>query len=154
MGCQLFLYHINVFETITFDFMEKPLTFEKIKKLLEKIKKYLGVAKRSLVFSYRKNNYNIAFSDINYLEKQGRKIWIYTMDDKKYQCNMTLAELWTQLETEMFGMLNQSLIVNVSKIEGIIGENIILQGGKKLYLSRNYRKELKKKHLDYLRGHV
>ena len=67
---------------------------------------------------------------------------------------MTLAELWTQLETEMFGMLNQSLIVNVSKIEGIIGENIILQGGKKLYLSRNYRKELKKKHLDYLRGHV
>lgn len=147
-------YVFDVFETITFDFMEKPLTFEKIKKLLEKIKKYLGVAERSLVFSYRKNNYNIAFSDINYLEKQGRKIWIYTMDDKKYQCNMTLAELWTQLETEMFGMLNQSLIVNVSKIEGIIGENIILQGGKKLYLSRNYRKELKKKHLDYLRGHV
>lgn len=147
-------YVFDVFETITFDFIEKPLTFEKIKKVLEKTKKYLGVAKKSFVFSYRKNNYSIAFSNISYLEKEGRKVWVYTTDEKRYQCNMTLVEIWSRLDTETFGLLNKSLIVNISKIEGIIGENVILQDGKKLYLSRNYKKELKKKHLDYLRGKV
>ena len=33
-----------------------------------------------------------------------------------------------------------------------MGESVVLQGGKQLYVSRNYKKELKKKHLDYLRG--
>jgi DNA-binding LytR/AlgR family response regulator len=51
-------------------------------------------------------------------------------------------------------MLNKSLIVNISKIEGIIGEKVALQNGKLLYVSRAYRKELKEKHLDYLRGQV
>ena len=147
-------YVFDVFETITFDFIEKPLTVEKIKKVLEKTKKYQGIAKKSFVFSYRKNNYSIAFSNISYLEKEGRKVWVYTTDEKRYQCNMTLAEIWSQLDIETFGMLNKSLIVNISKIEGIIGENVILQDGKNLYISRNYKKELKKKHLDYLRGQV
>ena len=147
-------YVFDVFETITFDFIEKPLTLERLKGVLEKTKKYLGETKKTFVFSYRKNNYTIAFSNISYLEKEGRKVWIYTIDDKKYQCNMTLREIWSQLDTEIFDMLNKSLIVNISKIEGIIGENVALQDGKMLYVSRDYRKEIKKKHLDYLRGQV
>ena len=67
---------------------------------------------------------------------------------------MTLEEIVSQLDAEMFGLLNRSLIVNISKIEGFIGENVIIQGGKMLYVSRDYKKELKKKHLDYLRGQV
>ena len=68
--------------------------------------------------------------------------------------DMTLVEIWSQLDTETFGLLNKSLIVNISKIEGIMGESVVLQGGKRLYVSRDYKKELKKKHLDYLRGQV
>ena len=147
-------YVFDVFEMITFDFIEKPLTFEKMKKILEKIKNYLGIARKSFVFSYRKNNYSVAFSNISYLEKEGRKVWIYTTSDKKYQCNMTLVEIWSQLDTETFGLLNKSLIVNISKIEGIMGESVVLQGGKRLYVSRDYKKELKKKDLEYLRGQV
>ncbi len=147
-------YVFDVFETITFDFIEKPLTLERLKRVIGKTKKYIGAAEKGFIFSYRQNNYSIAFSNISYLEKEGRKVWIYTIDDKKYQCNMTLREIWSQLDTEIFGMLNKSLIVNISKIEGIIGENVVLQGGKKLYISRDYRKGLKKKHLDYLRGQV
>lgn len=122
--------------------------------MLEKAKRYLGMAQKRFVFSYRKNSYSIAFSNISYLEKEGRKVWIYTMDDKKYQSNMTLKEIESQLDAEMFGLLNRSVIVNISKIEGFIGEKVILQGEKMLYVSRDYKKKLKKKHLDYLRGQV
>lgn len=147
-------YVFDVFETITFDFIEKPLTFEKIGKTLEKAKKYLGMAEKRFVFSYRKNNYSISFSNILYLEKEGRKVWIYTIGENMYQANMTLEEIWSQLDDEMFGLLNKSLMVNISKIEGIVGENVILQGDKKLYVSRDYKNSLKKKHFNYLRGLV
>ena len=57
---------------------------------------------------------------------------IYTTDDKAYQCNMRLKEIWLQLDSEIFGMLNKSLIVNISNIESIAGDNVILQDVKKL----------------------
>ena len=66
-------YVFDVFETITFNFIEKPLTFEKIKKVLKKTKKYLGFSRNSFSFTYRKNSYNISFSNISYFEKDGRK---------------------------------------------------------------------------------
>lgn len=75
-------YVFEVFDAITFDFIEKPLTFEKMKNMLEKAKRYLGMAQKRFVFSYRKNSYSIVFSNISYLEKEGRKVWIYTTDEK------------------------------------------------------------------------
>ena len=147
-------YVFDVFDAITFDFIEKPLTFEKMENMLEKAKRYLGMAQKRFVFSYRKNSYSIAFSNILYLEKEGRKVWIYTIGENMYQANMTLEEIWSQLDDEMFGLLNKSLMVNISKIEGIVGENVILQGDKKLYVSRDYKNSLKKKHFNYLRGLV
>lgn len=47
-------YVFDVFETVTFDFIQKPLTFEKIKNTLEKTKNYLEIKRRSFVFSYKK----------------------------------------------------------------------------------------------------
>ena len=73
-------------------------------------------------------------------------------EQKEYE--KYVKEIWSQLDSEIFGMLNKSVIVNISNVESIVGDNVILQDGKKLYISRNYRKELKKKHFDYLRGLV
>lgn len=147
-------YVYDVFEVITFDFIKKPITFERFKTIIDKIEKYLCVAKKNFVFGFRKNNFSIAFQKINRLEKDGRKVWIYTIDGKKYQCNMKLQDIWKQLDAEMFVSLNQSLIVNISEIEDILGEKIVLKNGTELYVSRDYRKNLKKKHLNYLGGQL
>lgn len=147
-------YVFDVFEMITFDFIQKPLTFEKFKTILDKAQKYLGITKTAFAFSYKKSSYSIPFQRIDYLEKQGRKVWIYVTDGKKYQCNMTLGDVWKQLDADIFILLNKSLIINISKVERIEGEYVILKNEVKLYVSRTYRKELKKKHFNYVGGMI
>ena len=109
------------------------------------------MVKRTFIFSYRKNSYNIPFQKILYLEKEGRKVWINAEDGKKYQCNMTLEEIWKQLDEKMFVSLHKSCIVNIEEIMEIEKDKVILKNNKELYISRDYKKNLKKKHLEFLK---
>ena len=54
-------YVFDVFETITFNFIEKPLTFEKIKKVLKKTKKYLGFSKEQFFVYIQKKQLQYFF---------------------------------------------------------------------------------------------
>ena len=67
---------------------------------------------------------------------------------------MKISDIWEQLDEDMFASLNQSLIVNIAEIEDIIGDKIVMKNGENLYVSRNYRRDLKKKHLNYMRGQL
>lgn len=147
-------YVYDVFQVVTFDFIVKPLTFEQFTKMIDKIEKYICVSKKSFVFGYRKNNFSISFQKIIWLEKEGRKVWIHTVEGRKYHCNMKLDDIWKQLNGDIFVQLNKSLIVNISKIDEITKEDVVLNDGTILYVSRNYRKELKRKHFDYLKEQI
>lgn len=144
-------YVYDVFEVIAFDFIVKPLTQERLNELIKKARNYLQMVKRTFIFSYRKNSYNIPFQKILYLEKEGRKVWINAEDGKKYQCNMTLEEIWKQLDEKMFVSLHKSCIVNIEEIMEIEKDKVILKNNKELYISRDYKKNLKKKHLEFLK---
>lgn len=147
-------YVYDVFEVITFDFIMKPVTFEKFEETIQKIKKYLGISKKKFVFSYRKSSCSLPLEKIKYLEKDGRKVWINTVDENKYQCYMKLEEVWKQLDEKMFASLHKSCIVNLEEVLQIIGEWVFLKDGTKLHVGRAYKKELKKKHLDYVKGRL
>ena len=88
-------YVYDVFEVITFDFILKPISFEKFMRLIMKVEAYLKVTYKNFIFSYRKNNYCIPCIKINYIEKIGRKAFIYDTNGNIYQCNMTLKEIWS-----------------------------------------------------------
>lgn len=144
-------YVYDVFEVVTFDFVMKPLTYKKFNEIIVKVENYLGIAKTKFVFTYKKNNYSIPFQKINYIEKIGRKVIIYTVDEKTYQCNMNLKGVWKQLNTHMFVPLHQSCIVNLEEVVKIEGEEVLLKNNKKLYVARNYRRSVKKSHLNFLK---
>lgn len=145
-------YVYDVFEVITFDFILKPITFDKFKHLLEKIEKHFGMVKNKFVFSFKKNTYSILFQKITHLEKHGRKVLIYTTDGNIYESNMNLEQVWKQLDEDMFASLYKSCIVNLEEITTIMGDKVILKNGTSLYVSREYKKQLKEKHLKYLKG--
>lgn len=144
-------YVFDVFEVITFDFIKKPISYEKFKLTINKVNNYLGIAKKNFAFSYRQNSYSIPYDKIKYLEKEGRKVWIKSNEGDKYQCNMTLEDIWKQLDKYMFASLCKSCIVNLAEVREIVGEYVILKDGDRLYASRDYRKEIKKKHLSFLK---
>ncbi len=143
-------YALDTFQVVTFDFLVKPVTKEKIQTVLNKAIEYISLSKQNFSFSFKKDRYSIPFNKICYIQKRGRKAYIYT-DKKTYECNLNLKKIWEKLEEKSFVSIGNSCIVNISKIEEIQSEHVILENDKKLVVSREYRTALKKKHLEYYR---
>lgn len=143
-------YVYDVFEVFTFDFILKPIVFERLKKVLDNAFGYLRIAKISFNFSYRKNSFSLSSDQIMYIDKRGRKAYIHTID-KVYQCNMTMEEVWKQLDKHFFASIRSSCIVNLSYVTEIVKDELLLKDGQRLYVARNYKQQVKLKHLHFVR---
>ena len=143
-------YVFSVFEVITFDFLRKPLEYSEFENLIKKIKRYFNITKGVFVFSYRKNSFSIPFEEIYYIEKSGRRAYLYSKD-KEYIFNMTLNEIWKQLDSGAFVAIYPSCIVNLFYVREIVRDELILKTGDKLFVSKKYCQEVKKGHLRFIK---
>ncbi len=144
-------YVFDVFEVVTFDFILKPLSYERFNMVMHKATDFLRMAKVNFVFSYRKNSYSIPCQSITYIEKSGRKAYIYTNKGAVYQCNITLDEIWEKLNKKMFAAIHTSCIVNLDEILEVVRDKLTLKNDKVLYVGRKYRQEIKRRHLQFLK---
>lgn len=142
-------YVIDVFDVNTFDFLLKPITFEKFKKVICKVYNYIFVSKTNFVFMHNKKQYALPYQNIIYIEKIKRKAYIHTNSEHMYECNMTMEEILEQLSTGMFAKINRACIVNLSMVDEIIRDEIHLINEETLYIARDYKMLVKEKHLNY-----
>lgn len=111
-------YMPSVFEVVTFDFIPKPISEERLRVLFEKAGTYLNLTNQSFSFSYRRVRYSLKFDEILYLEKRGRQAIIHTKK-MKYQSNMNLNEIWGKLDERMFAAVHGSFIVNLKHVHSV-----------------------------------
>lgn len=143
-------YVMEVFDVITFDYILKPITEEKLESMLLKAMRHLQMLKRDFVFQYRKNHFRVNFEDILYFEKNGRQAVVHTIN-KKFKTNMTLLELWEQLDELVFSHIHISYIINLQHVKAIEGDEVILDNGEHLFIARSHKQELKEKHWEYMK---
>lgn len=144
-------YMPDVFEVVTFDFIPKPITEERLRLLFIKAETYLNMTNQSFSFSYRRSRYSLKFDEILYLEKKGRQAIIHTKDEE-YQTNMTLSEIWAGLDERMFAAIHGSFIVNLKHVKTFSGGTVILTDETELNVTRGYRKSLTEKHMAFVQG--
>lgn len=144
-------YMPDVFEVVTFDFIPKPITEERLRLLFVKAETYLNMTNQSFSFSYRRSRYSLKFDEILYLEKKGRQAIIHTKNEE-YQTNMTLSQIWAGLDERMFAAIHGSFIVNLKHVKTFSGGTAILTDGTELNVTRGYRKSLTEKHMAFVQG--
>lgn len=144
-------YVTDVFDVNTFDFLLKPITFESFKKIIYKVSDYIFTSKINFIFMHNKNQYALPCQNIIYIEKVKRKAYIHTNSGHTYECNMTMEEILKRLVTGMFVKINRGCIVNLAVIDEIVREEIHLISGETLYIARDYKMNVKEKHLNYFR---
>lgn len=132
--------------------MIKPVRADKLRHLIERAEEYLRIARPGFVFSYRKRTYSIPYNAISSIEKMGRKAFIYDIGGTVYQCNMTLRDIWKQLDSRMFAAVHGSCIVNLEEIASMENDEVKLKDQRVLYMSRSCRQKLKQQYLLYLDG--
>lgn len=144
-------YMPDVFKVVTFDFIKKPITVERLRLLLEKAENYLGMTNQNFSFSYGKSRFSLRFDEILYFEKKGRQALIHTTDTL-YKTNMTTKEIWECLDGRMFAAIHGSFIVNLKHIKTVSSGVVCMSNGQELAVTRGYRKSLAEKHMEFVQG--
>lgn len=146
-------YVMDVFDVITFDYISKPITAEKLESVLLKAMRYLNLIKQDFVFQFRKNQFRVSCDDILYFEKKGRQAVIYT-NSEIYKTNMTTEELWKQLDNKVFSHIHVSYIINIAHIKAIDGDEVVLDNEERFLIARSHKQSLKEKHMEFMRRMV
>ncbi len=142
-------YMPDVFAVVTFDFIEKPITIDRLRILLEKAENYLGMTNQNFSFGYGKSRYSLRFDEILYFEKKGRQALIHTTDTI-YKTNMTTKEIWECLDERMFVAIHGSFIVNLKHVKTVSGGVARMSNGQELAVTRGCRKSLAEKHMAFV----
>lgn len=144
-------YMKDVFDVVTFDFIEKPISDEKLLQILERAATYLNITSQHFSFGYRASRYSLKYDRILYIEKKGRQALIHTFEDV-YKTNMTLEEIWKQLNPKSFVHIHSSYIINLYNLDRKDNEIAIMRNGEKLHITKGYRRELAIRHYEFVQG--
>ena len=144
-------YMKDVFDVVTFDFIEKPISDEKLLQILERAATYLNITSQHFSFGYRASRYSLKYDRILYIEKKGRQALIHTFEDV-YKTNMTLEEIWKQLNPKSFVHIHSSYIMNLYNLDRKDNEIAIMRNGEKLHITKGYRRELAMRHYEFVQG--
>ena len=144
-------YMKDVFDVVTFDFIEKPISDEKLLQILERAATYLNITSQHFSFGYRASRYSLKYDRILYIEKKGRQALIHTFEDV-YKTNMTLEAIWKQLNPKSFVHIHSSYIINLYNLDRKDNEIAIMRNGEKLHITKGYRRELAMRHYEFVQG--
>lgn len=144
-------YMKDVFDVVTFDFIEKTISDEKLLQILERAATYLNITSQHFSFGYRASRYSLKYDRILYIEKKGRQALIHTFEDV-YKTNMTLEEIWKQLNPKSFVHIHSSYIINLYNLDRKDNEIAIMRNGEKLHITKGYRRELAMRHYEFVQG--
>lgn len=146
-------YVMDVFKVITFDYISKPITTEKLESVLSRAIQHLEITKQDFVFHFRKSQFRVSCGDILYIEKKGRQAVIHTIQEN-FKANMTVSEIWEQLDRRVFMHIRKSYIINMEHLRAIDGDEAVMDNGERLLVARMRKQELKEKHMEFMRKMV
>lgn len=131
-------YIEDAFDTDPIYFLKKPLTKEKIWKAYDKAIKKLNVENRSIIVTTQKENRIVLVNDIFYIESDARIINIYLQDE-----TITSYAKLSDMEKNLpfyFIRIHKSYLINMNKIKSYKVNQITLENGVSLSISRTYHK--------------
>ena len=139
----------SAFEVNTFRYLVKPFDY---KILSTAIKDAFEIYNNdSIVIVQNKDDYiSVKISKIMYIESLGRKTCV-RMVDNYITTSMTILEFMNLISNLGFYQTHKSYIVNYRYIETVQGDEIIMDNGEKVKLSRRKKTDFIKKYHCYIR---
>ena len=143
-------YAVEAYGLDVFDYLIKPIAFERFLKACNKAKeagKVRAIAqdqagKANDHFFIKCNNQieKVFYDDLVYAEAMLNYVMLYTKS-KKMMVYVTIKSLEEQLPPEIFIKVHKSFIVNINKVKSIEG-NILDIGNEKITISQSLREKV------------
>lgn len=139
-------YALDLFDIHPYNFFVKPLSCEKICSEIEKLLQLDRQDKRFFTYIYNKSQYRVLYGNIIYLKSDKHQINIICSDSEKRYVGKLKQEL-NRLPV-YFVMVNQSIVVNIRHIKEFLLNEIVMDNGDYIAISKNYRKSFNMQILD------
>lgn len=141
----------EIFEAIPSYFLLYPFKVDKIEKSIRRVVSNINLEmKQRLSFSYKGQLFKVRINAINYIESNGRKLWIYSQDGM-WELNMTLDEMMSKLPGQ-FEKCHRSYIVNLDKVSKISNDEIELVNHQLIPVARPRLHQIREKFKEYSIG--
>lgn len=139
-------YAMELFQCRPFDFVTKPLTYQRLDEL---IRKYISISKRGeLFFSYKIgfDTYKVPYQDIVFFEKIERKIYIHFTSGEIQAFYGTMDDVCQRIHSKYFLLIHKSYLVNFNYIKVFKHNEIKLIDNTTLTISQTKRKSILKQY--------
>lgn len=149
-------FYREAYDLYAVQYLIKPVREENVRRLIDKIKKYLdrenrlsGGREKKLIYSWWGKNGAIPYGKIRYISSKGHTLTIYCTDGQTQESKGKLNDLEKQVCGETLMRCHQSFIVNMRYVEGLTGMNLSVLG-EQIPVSRRYYAEIKKRYQELL----
>ena len=143
-------YAVEAYGLDVFDYLVKPIAFERFLKACNKAKEMKELKTTSIIQANKTNDYffikfdsqidKIFYDDLIYAEAMLNYVMLYT-HSKKRMVYVTIKGLEEQLPSDIFIKVHKSFIVNMNKIKSIEG-NTLDVGISKITISQNLKEKV------------
>ena len=136
-------YAMDLFKVDTFDFLIKPVAYEELEAVLDKLQKTLD--RNGEMFVYRKKGQAVRcrLEDILYFESWLKKTIIVTRQ-KEDEFYAPLKDIYEELKDKKFFYCHKSILVNYDRVAEFHYDKLVLDNGEELEISQAKRKEVRK----------
>uniref|UniRef100_UPI0005A97D52 LytR/AlgR family response regulator transcription factor n=1 Tax=Faecalimicrobium dakarense TaxID=1301100 RepID=UPI0005A97D52 len=97
----------------------------------------------------KSNTYKIDSNEIKYIEIQKKDMLIHTIN-KSFDARYSLEKIEKDLKQDKFVRCHKSFLVNLSYVENIKTNTLILESGEEVPVSRYRYKDVKERFLKFL----
>lgn len=122
------------YEVNALHYLMKPVSYEKLRAVLDKAAANLGKTEKRLCVTYDRNTDLVPLSRILYVEAQRQYVLIHTFD-RTYRMKQSFAGTVAELD-EFFFKCQRSYCVNLRHITRIKSSSVLLKNGMEIPISR------------------
>lgn len=141
-------YQSEAFGVHAYDFLTKPITYEKVTRVLNDFLSEHRDKKKPVVFKLIDgSNYFVDISNICYFEYTGnRKINVNMYNKECIRISTSMKALENEYKSYGFAMPHKSFLVNMDRVEEIdrLGHHLELDNGIKIDIAQRKQKEFQR----------
>ena len=136
-------YAMDLFKVDTFDFLIKPVKYEELEEVMDKLMNTLNRSGEMFVYHKKGQTARCKMEDILYFESQLKKTIVVTRQ-KTDEFYASLKDIYEELKDKRFFYCHKSILVNYDRVAEFHYDKLVLDNGEELEISQAKRKEVRK----------
>jgi two-component system response regulator LytT len=143
-------YALEGYEVNALRYLTKPVDIEKLKEVIRYVQEKQG-SSRQIIIKEDGEEILIDINDVIYMESMNQNVRIVTAGGE-HVIRYNISDFEDQLKNDGFFRIHRGYLISLSKVKKLSGNDVIMDGGETLPVSRSNVKPLKEALYTYVEG--